>query len=185
MINNEIYDLLKTRTAEIRESVEELAETDERIKSGRYTPDYVNKELYPKRNALRSQLDQAIEATGRDARKLVADYQERLRAEDELDPAAITDDIKLLTAGVPLLPRDIIAMLNRNAGNKTMTQLALRYAKEHELNLGKTYYIGNAQKIQDAETILPTVDLYCRNWIRSDKAAEMLDKFFGVVHGQS
>ena len=182
MIHNDVYNLLLQRTAVAQETIAEIAEADAKINSGRYSAETVNGELNPLRDKLKKQLEKEIDDANRDAKKLVVDYQNKLRDEDTLKPEELTDDVRLLTAGVKLLPRDIFAMLNRNESNHTMQQLILRYAQENEIDLGKVIFVGNQQAIQNAEEILPAIDMYTSHWMSTDRAENILARFFGVVN---
>ena len=58
-----------------------------------------------------------------------------------------------------------------------MTQLALRYAKEHHIDMKGTYYIGGEAEKETARNLDGIVDYYAR-WIDKENAHEMLRKFF-------
>lgn len=176
MIENDVYSLLKERTEQAAAVSTNLSAVNAEIKSGRYTSEAL-KEYYDKQSDLRGKLNSIVEGADRDARQLVAAYQDKLRDEDCLDPKELTDDVKLLSSGLPLLPRDLKMILERNKGNRTMLQLTLRYAKQHDIDLG-TYYTGNEQKIKDANNLLTTIGLYTSHWMKENNAATMLDRFF-------
>jgi len=169
---------LENSTQKITAKIDRLEELNKIAQSGRYTQKALVQEVYPERDRLRREIQDDAEAARRAARKLVTAYQDRLRDEDNLDPAQITDDIKLFTAGIPLLSRDINAILARNSANRTMTQITLRYAKEHDIDIGRVYYIGNEEKISQAEQVSSVIDMYCDRWISKPGGGEMLDKFF-------
>jgi len=177
MITNDVYNVLKSRTEETRKTLAEINAIEEEIAGDKWNMHTVNAELYPKRSELRSKLHRQIESAGQEARQLVKKYQDELRAADNLDPSALNDDVRLLNCGVNLDKRDIMAMLERNKGNPTMTQLAMRYAREHQLEV-PTYFYGHEQEIKDAENVNIAIDLYCSHWMDKDNASEILDKFF-------
>ena len=72
---------------------------------------------------------------------------------------------------------EIANILKRNAGNRTMTQIVLRYAKEHNIDTGGTYYIGGQQEEETARG-LDTIISYYAKWIDKPNAKDMLTKFF-------
>ena len=120
------------------------------------------------------------DAATAEAGEIVKDYQDQLQREDDLKPEEITGDIEILKSGVPLTKRDVMAILERNQDNKTMTQLALRYADNHGIETGVRYR-GNQQTIKDAESANYIVHLYVDHWIDRDQAGDVLEKFFGGV----
>lgn len=175
-----IFDTLEADTTELDKVKTEYAALEAKIKEGRYSDQALQKEIYPKRDALRRQIaDDSARAIDK-AKGLVNQYRQDAERLNDLDPSAITDDIKLLTAGVPLLDRDIRAILDRNKGNRTMTQLALRYAKEHGIDMKGTYYVGGHAELETAKN-LDTILSYYTKWIDKDKAHVMLRKFFNVT----
>lgn len=62
-----------------------------------------------------------------------------LEESENLNPKEITEDSKLLTLGIALTQKDIESMLDRNQGNRTMTQLIFRYAREHDIKVNRVY----------------------------------------------
>ena len=172
-----VFDSLEADTTEINKTKAEHAALEAKIKEGRYSNQTLQKEIYPKRDALKRKIADDSARAIEKAKGLVAQYREDAERLNDLDPSAITDDIKLLTAGVPLLPRDINAILERNKDNRTMTQLALRYAKEHNIDMKGTFYVGGEAEKQNANN-LDTLIYYYSRWIDKENAHEMLRKFF-------
>lgn len=82
---------------------------------------------------------------------------------DDLKGEDVNDDIKLLTSGIPLTERDIEAIVNRNADNVTMQQLAYRYARDKGIKLN-SYFIGHSQQIRSIENISEAVD-YTKDYL--------------------
>jgi len=68
-------------------------------------------------------------------------------------------------------------MLKRNATNRTMVQIIMRYANEHNIDTGSVYYIAGQEERQTAQN-LETILFYYKNWIDKPEAKKMLDKFF-------
>ena len=171
-----VYDSLEAATTEIDKTRSEYAAIEAKIKAGRYSNETLQKEIYPKRDALRAKIRNDSEGAINAAKGLINQYRQDAAKLNNLDPADITDDIKLLQAGIPLLERDVLAILERNHGNRTMTQLALRYAKEHGIDT-KTYYIGGQAEEENARN-LEGILYYYKNWIDKDNAHDMLRRFF-------
>lgn len=174
-----VFDTLETRTAEISKDIVERDALEEKIKSGRYSPQALKDDIYPKRDALRRKIESASEGAIQEARNLVAQYREDAAKLNNLDPAELTDDVKLLQSGITLLPRDIQGILERNKGNRTMTQIVLRYAKEHGIETG-TYYIGGQAEEENARN-LDGILSYYKKWIDKPQAKDMLYRFFNVT----
>ena len=174
-----VYDALKADTEDITRIVVRRDELEDAIKSGKYTPQALRDEIYPERDNLRGQVAGKREAAINKAKALVQQYRQEAANLDNLDPAELTDDVKLLQSGVALLPRDIHGILERNKGNRTMTQIVLRYAQEHNIDVGGLTYIGGQQEKQTADNLDTLIDYYGR-WIDKRNAVEMLDKFFNL-----
>lgn len=174
-----IFDTLEADTTELDKVKAEHAALEAKIKEGRYSDQALQKEIYPKRDALKRQISDGSTRAIEKAKGLVNQYRQDAERLNDLDPSAITDDIKLLTAGVPLLERDVRAILDRNKGNRTMTQLALRYAKEHGIDMKGTLYVGGDAERTTANNLDGIIGYYAR-WIDKDNAHDMLRRFFNV-----
>lgn len=179
-ITQAVYDTLATRTEEIGKDIEEREVTDALISSGRYNAKYVESDLRPKRDNLRMKINYAADSAIQEAQNLINQYRKEAADRNRLDPAELTDDVKLLQPGIKLLPRDIEGMLERNSTNRTMTQIILRYAKENGIEMGGTWYIGGQQEEETAKALEGTLSYY-RRWITTPDAKKMLDKFFGII----
>lgn len=174
-----VYDSLEAATTEIDKIRSEYAAIDAKIGAGRYSYDTLQKEIYPKRDELRMKIHNESDRAIASAKELVNQYRQDAAKLNNLNPADITDDIKLLQAGIPLLERDVLAILERNQGNRTMTQLVLRYAEEHGIDT-KTYYIGGQAEEETAKS-LDDILFYYAKWIDKDNAHDMLRRFFNVT----
>lgn len=179
---NDVYTALKTSTAGIQKKVAEYRAMEEKEKSGVYSADYVHNTLRPKMRELKDSIGRDKAAAISGARDIVTAYQDELRDKDNLHPEDITEDAKLFTAGVRLTARDIKAILARNEGNGTMEQLAIRYASENGIDIGRKYYYGHQREIQEAEGVTGILHYY-EKWIDKDNAGTILDRFFGIEPG--
>ena len=180
-ITGQVYVTLSESTDEIAKDVAKYTKLQDESKSGKLTEKGIKEDLWPAMNDLRIKIRNDSEAAIRKAENMVAEYRKNAARLNDLDPELITNDIKLLQAGVSLLPRDLEAILERNKGNRTMTQLALRYAKQHDIDLtgiqGK-YAIRNEEE-ETAKRLDGILHYYSR-WIDKGNAKTVLDKFFGV-----
>jgi len=172
-----VYNSLDARTDEIRKAIVERDKLDEKIKSGRYSQKALEKELRPQLNDMRQTVSSLCDQALKEAHALIDQYRADVAELDNLNPADLTDDVKLLQPGITLLPRDIQGMLKRNATNRTMVQIIMRYANEHNIDTGSVYYIAGQEERQTAQN-LETILFYYKNWIDKPEAKKMLDKFF-------
>ena len=179
MVRN-VYFSLKESTAEIAEKIKEYNDLDTKMKDVKYSPDYKQKKIFPKMRELKLAIERDKEAALNAANALVEDYQNKLRDLDNLHPEDITEDAKLFTSGIKLKAKDINAILARNQGNATMEQMAIRYAEENGVDLGRNvHYIGHQAQIREAGGVSSAVHYYGR-WIDKPNAEAMLNKFFQV-----
>lgn len=156
---NEINEITKEGIKALQELSAQMDAVNAEINSGKYKYDHVEKKLRPQIRELKRQMEDIRYEANKRAQKLCDEYQDELRAQDDLDPALLTDDVKLLQAGVKLKPRDISAMLKRNADNHTMTQVILRYCKENDIDTGGVHYVGNSYTIRNVDTVRSAVNV--------------------------
>lgn len=176
-----VYDALKERTKEIQKIVAEQNDLEEKVKAGRYSSETVQNEIKPRIDDLKQRILSMKEKTFADAKALVDGYRNEIDEQNNLDPKEINDDIKLLQAGIPLTVRDVEAILKRNESNCTMSQLAIRYAAQHDLKVENAYRFEREQN--EAKAVADALDqalTYFPHWVATDKAFDMLDKFFGI-----
>lgn len=174
-----VYNHLDAKTDDIIGMGVQCKEIDKKINSGRYTQKTIDSELKPKLDELRRNQRKACDAALNEARELVEQYRFDAAEQDKLNPAELTDDVKLLQSGIYLKPRDIEGMLRRNEGNKTMTQIILRYAEENKIDTGNVHYRG-AVEYEDTARGLEQIIYYYGRWIDKANSKQMLRKFFGI-----
>lgn len=174
-----VFNNLEAATTEINKTRTEYTALEAKIKEGRYSNQTLQKEIYPKRDELKRKIEGECARAIQAAHDSIATYRADAEALSDLDPSAITDDVKILQAGVTLTARDIQAIINRNPDNRTMIQIALRYAKEHGIDMKGTYYIGGQQEKETARNLDGIVDYYAR-WIDKENNLDMLNRFFNI-----
>lgn len=177
-IKETVYNVLSDSTNKIEELAKKRDEIESKIKSGNYSSEYIKNVLMPDREKAHKNLTNATDEAFNDAQNLINDYKKAQDESDRLNPDDLTDDIKLLQPGIVLLPRDIDAMLERNANNKTMAQIILRYAKANNIEVNKVY-IATRDSNETAKA-LESILLYYRKWIDKPNAKDMLNKFFAI-----
>lgn len=175
---NEVYTHLKDSTTALEELKAQVAELEQKCSSGKYSDSQIAKykeQQKDLRREIRRDSDAAIAA----AQGLVDAYETDARREMELVPTDLTDDIRLLNAGIRLTENDLEAMLRRNAGNLTMQQILIRYAAENGIAIRQHGFPEFAGKLSAAQDMRGIVDYYSK-WITEGNAMVMLDKFFNV-----
>ncbi len=171
----QVTEKMKDTLGTLQDLSAQIKNIDKEISSGKYVQTYINENFLPKKRELTRQIDNIRFNANKDIKTMCDDYIEELRAEDDLDPSLITDDVKLLNSGVRLTNRDIKAMLNRNSDNHTMTQVILRYCKDNDIETG-VHYVGNNDIINNV-AMIPTVAETSLKW--SDNQATVFDKLMG------
>lgn len=174
-----VYETLGSRTDEIIGMANAINELDTKIKSGRYSQMTITNELEPKKRELNRARQDACHNALEEARNAIEQYRVDNAELNQLNPAELTDDVKLLQSGIILKQRDIEGMLKRNENNRTMTQIILRYAEENKINTGHNYFFGGKEEEETARA-LDSILYYYKNWIDKPNAKEMLNRFFNV-----
>ena len=174
-----VYNNLMGKTDMVEMLVKEHEKIAEKIKSGKYSADYVAKQLSPADVEIRAKITEAKRSAISGAMEIVEAYEDTLRTADDLNPADITDDAKLFHVGVKLTVRDVEAILSRNKDNATMTQLALRYAEEHGIKVGKVFTSSYEKKKNEIEGLKYAIESYGK-WIDTKDAKVVLNKYFNI-----
>ena len=171
----EVYNSLKNSAKEIAEARKALADIETKMKSGHFTPQYIDEYLRPKRDTLARSIETMKDSAMAKAQEIADRYSVLYTRMDDLNPADITDDAKLFNLGVKLNARDIESILERNKGNATMTQLALRYAEQNDINVDYSF-TGHSQEVESMENLKSIAYLY-RKWIDKEDAESVLDQY--------
>lgn len=179
-IINSVYESLKESTPGVVEAAAEYNAIEDKIKSNRYSRDTLNNEIYPKRDMLRESLETKTSDALKKARGLVEQYRQDAADRETLNPAELTDDIKLLQSGISLNTKDIKGMLKRNTNNRTMSQIILRYAADHNIDTGGVIYVGGEAEAETAKHLDEIISIYGK-WINQPNAQETLDEIFNSV----
>lgn len=178
-ITQEIYDFLTEKTDEVSGILTEYEAVEAKIKNrDEYTQKVINERFIPVRDELKMKISSMSENAIREAGDKVKAYRQEIAEANRLNPKELTDDVKLLQPGIVLNAEDLKGMLDRNANNRTMTQIILRYAKEHNITLDLSY-IGGQSELATADQ-LDEILFYYKNWIGKPEARATLDSFFGV-----
>lgn len=181
MTNRDFYFALTTDLKERLDKIaalsSDLEKVDADITSGTFSDGHIRDVLRPKSAELKKQIEQAQEEARKASWAIIDKYAKELRDDDCLDPAELTDDVRLLAPEIPLRKKDLLAMLERNADNRTMTQIVLRAAEEREIDLDGLRYTNNESQARHAEALQYVVDVALR-W-STDPGKKIFDKLFG------
>ena len=165
-IINDVVKVLNDSHNECLAIADQIEDYESRIKSGNYSDQYTKETLQPKIDAWRRSIDEIKDQSRRSVHDLTAKFVEEVRRADELNPADMTDDCKLLNVGVKLTANDLRAIVNRNPNNRTMLQLVLRYADEHGIDTGMTYDLS---------------DRYIKQWMGDRRnGSKVLERYFST-----
>lgn len=181
MTNKQFYETL---TSDLKEGLDKVAslasdlkKVDADISSGTFSEDHVRVVLRPKNAEIRKQIERAQEDARKTAQVTIDKFAKELRDADALNPAELTDDVRILELGTTLRKKDILAILERNADNRTMTQLALRAAEDRGIALGGLRYTTNESRARHAEALRYVVDVALR-W-STEPEKRIFEKLFG------
>lgn len=147
-------------------------------KSGKYDYYYLQKTLIPEMNHIYGVMEEKRDSIERDVAALNREYAAKLRAEDSLKAEEMTDDVKLFTSGIKLTARDVQDIIDRNSSNRTMTQLAIRYARENGLDV-KSWYIPAEQEVKSLESAAYTINTVLKWYKSPDACKRMYDQLIG------
>ena len=179
-IRADLINILNEKADAIGKLATRRDELERDIKSGRFTSAAVGKELQPELMNVRVAISETKDETRRAVAQLVNRYVGELERADALNPDEVNEgDVKLLNSGVELTKRDLTVMLERNQGNRTMTQMILRWARAHDVDMGLAF-IGNEKLIADAKQLPGVVGLWISHWADQPNAKDMIQKMFGA-----
>ena len=178
-IKEQVVSLLQDKTAEIQQTMAEIKKLEDRKKNDHLDFNYIQREIDPKISDLRVRRNNQLDSAFAALRDLSAGYREQVRNSHRLEGGELTDDARLFSFPGLLKAEDIDAIMDRNDGNHTMLQLAVRYAEQNGLKINRVYDSGKAAEISNVDNLEGAGKLYIDHWIDKENANEMLGKFFG------
>lgn len=185
MTKREYYERLMKELKENFEAYSELKMeydkmTQER-QSGAYTIKHINEVIFPKQSKLMQEMRDVQQKAYSDVEKLTEDMRKYLRELDSLKPEEMTEDVKLLNSGIKLNKRDIQDIIDRNPDNRTMIQLAYRYAEEHDIKgLEGVRYVSSESQIDTFNAIKDATNTVIRWFEKPDGFNSMSTRILGV-----
>ena len=178
-IRDQIVNFLKERTEEIQAYSAEIRKLEDRKKNDHLDAAYIAHEIDPKIGELRWKRGSVRDVAEANLRKMAEAYRDQVRNSHRLEGGELTDDAKLFSFPGLLRPEDIDAIMDRNQGNHTMLQLAVRYADQNKLKINRVYDSGKQAEINNVDNLEGAGKIYLDHWVDKDNASEMLTKFFG------
>ena len=176
-IKQSLIDTLNERAEAIGKLVTRRTELENDIQSGRFSAAAVA-DMRSKLLDVRASISNAKDETRQAVAQLVNQHVAELEKADALNPDELNEaDVKLLNSGVELTKRDLSVMLERNQGNRTMTQAVLRWARAHDVDMDVAY-LDNEKHIADAKQLPGVVGLWIDHWSDTADAKTMIDKMF-------
>lgn len=183
-VKTEVYEALRSATVEAEPIIKKLGDAEADISGGKFSEEYTRDYLKPKRDELQKQVKAACDSAMKDAQAIVDRFKEETQAALQLNPEALTADINLLNCAVPLVERDLCAILDRVKGNRTMETLTHRYAEMNGVKLPQAYvYTGDAEARQaeiTADGMADVAKRYTTRYMGTADGLDMLNRFFQV-----
>ena len=127
---NEIDKIVRGTISEIQEEEKKIKKLKQDEKAGDYSQNYLVKNIYPGIDSGKRIIEDKKRTAKEKIRKICEEYKKEINLDDCLKPEELTDDIKLINAGVKFTQKEIQALLDRNKGNLTMSKIILRTARE-------------------------------------------------------
>ncbi|MBR6171569.1 MAG: hypothetical protein IKQ49_00125 [Eubacterium sp.] len=134
-----LMEIIENGHKEYKAKAAEYAKLKQEREEGHFSMDYLQKVILPEMSRIKSKLDDIQWNTKKAIAELTNEQKKAISALDRLNAEELTADAELLKGGYPLKVADLEGIIERNAGNRTMEQLVLRYAEEHGLPLGLIY----------------------------------------------
>lgn len=176
-IGEQVKGVLDRATSEIGDIMEEKARYDDDATCDKFSDEY-RKEAARKAGTCKVLVGNKVNSTIDACDKLIKEYRASCIANNRLKGSEITDDAKLFSLGVDLPVEEIEAIFDRSSGNMTMQRLCRMYADQHGMKLNRVPVSNYALELNALNDLESVVHMYCNNWIHTDKAREMLKKFF-------
>ena len=170
----EVAKSVRSSAKKMRDLTERMDKLREQKDSGDYSKDYIAKNINPELFSEKRVLDELKVAGMKEIQALCDSYTSELQDEDTLKGSELTDDARLLSSGIKLNKNDLDAMLRRNEGNRTMTQLILRHAEANKIDLGRIY-MGNNPTIATIKSV-PYISGIALKWYNNP---DMVERFVG------
>ena len=134
--------------ADIKELESDKKKLESEMKSSKFQQSYIKKEMLPMIEGKNRAIEERKATANKQIKALADSYLSELNEANELRGEDLTDDAKLLTAGVKLTGSELEKIFDRYGDNPTMQQLVHRYADEHDIKLNRVLTFKNAPLIE-------------------------------------
>lgn len=131
-----------------------------KVRSGKYTQEYIN-ELEAQIRVLKKEIEDEAHVRQKNVSSLIREMEQTLKEEVSLRGEDITADARLLE--YTLKEEEVVTLLERHSSNPTMTQLILKYAKDHGMDL-KIQFVGNKSFFDQFDEIFNMVQVALRHY---------------------
>lgn len=165
----EYTDLVKKHIRAMKDKTDALHEIDEKEEMKIYDNNMLNNQ----RARIKQEMADLAVLNEKECKALCDDYIVELSKASALNGEDITPDAKLLNAGVKLDAKDLKSIIDRNNDNITMTKLVLRYADEHDVDIGLTYHDPYEDTIRVVSG-LPYSSKVAEKWFEKDSVYEQI-----------
>ena len=144
----DIKSVVDEAIADIKELESDKKKLENEMKSSKFQQSYIKKEMLPMIEGKNRAIEERKAAANKQIKALADDYVNELNEANELRGEDLTDDAKLLTAGVKLTGNELEKIFDRYGDNPTMQQIVYRYADEHDIKLNRVFSFKNAPLIE-------------------------------------
>ncbi len=161
-----------SRVKELREKYVELSAQSRN--TGLYGPDKI-KQLKNDAAQAYSDMINAMDTAQRELQAACEAYALEVDNGEALNPADLTDDVKLLNCGVPLSEKDLQQMCGRNSDNRTMLRLIANYAEQHNIRCAVP-----ASEEREAAKAMKSIASSVFNQKNYSTVEQVVNRVFGV-----
>ena len=144
----DIKSVVDEAIADIKELESDKKKLENEMKSSKFQQSYIKKEMLPMIEGKNRAIEERKAAANKQIKALADDYISELNEANELRGEDLTDDAKLLTAGVKLTGRELEKLFDRYGDNPTMQQIVHRYADENNIKLNRAVKFKNSPLIE-------------------------------------
>lgn len=136
---------MKKLTAQLRKILpnawKEIEQAENEVKTWEknrslYEKSYFNSRLAEKQEQLNAVVERWVKAIT----EAVELYKGETSGKNQIRGEELTADAALLSSGLPLSKADLQAIFDRSAGNYTMQVLSMRYADQHQIDIGRVFF---------------------------------------------
>lgn len=178
---NKLNDSVCAAIEKLNAKKEELEKVRFKIQdTKKYTPQHIA-ELRQRSFELEKEINDYQYEVNKAIKDACDEYAAELRRGDDLDPAKITDDAKLLNCGIKLKRADLEKMFDKYNGNTTMQRLVLSAAENAGISqFGRVVLPSESSQFARVVDGLPEAARVALKWY--DKPG-VYEKTFGAAAG--